>query len=162
MIRCTWSDAYGTSGNLIWQKCFGRTAHDEGHYLSLTSDNGLIVTGITSSNDADVSGNNGYFDLWAVKMLPLPNQIIKPGIEPADFTTFYSESGSLIVNFNGSEKEVIHLQLTDILGRSLLQRTETVSKDPNRIEIPISAISNGIYFLNLVTEKQIISKRVLK
>jgi len=56
------------NGNLLWQKNFGGSGDDYGHKAVQTSDGGYIVTGMSGSNDGDVSGNHGNNDLWTVKL----------------------------------------------------------------------------------------------
>ncbi|MEO7263402.1 MAG: T9SS type A sorting domain-containing protein [Ferruginibacter sp.] len=52
-----------------WQKSFGGSNSDVGNSIRQTTDGGYIMSGWTSSNDADVSGNHGgYFDGWVVKL----------------------------------------------------------------------------------------------
>lgn len=36
--------------------------------LDITNDGGCVVTGLTGSNDGDVSGFHGYRDYWVVKL----------------------------------------------------------------------------------------------
>ncbi|GAB2622490.1 hypothetical protein GCM10027035_17860 [Emticicia sediminis] len=51
------------------QNCFGGSLNDDGDYSSLTqtNDGGYIVTTSTKSNDGDISGNHGNYDIWAIK-----------------------------------------------------------------------------------------------
>jgi hypothetical protein len=56
------------SGNIISEKCFGGTGWDEPYRMIHTSDNGFIVTGVSGSNDVDVSDNNGDWDAWTLKL----------------------------------------------------------------------------------------------
>ncbi|MGK4568774.1 hypothetical protein [Flavobacterium sp. 3HN19-14] len=51
-----------------WQKALGGTAGDAATAVQLTSDNGFIMAGYTSSNNGDVSGNNGGVEFWVVKI----------------------------------------------------------------------------------------------
>ncbi|HWQ66085.1 MAG TPA: PEGA domain-containing protein [Methanospirillum sp.] len=56
-------------GNIVWQKCLGGTGTEEAQSIQQTSDGGYIVTGWTTSNDGDVSGNHaGTYDYWVVKL----------------------------------------------------------------------------------------------
>lgn len=55
------------SGVIDWQKCLGGTDYDRGASIQPTTDGGYILTGITFSNDGDVSGNHGA-DYWVVKL----------------------------------------------------------------------------------------------
>lgn len=62
-----WIIQLDSAGNLLFEKSYGGTGFDYAHLLSVTSDGGYIVTGITSSNDGDVTGNHGSDDLWVMK-----------------------------------------------------------------------------------------------
>lgn len=55
-------------GNLQWEKTLGGTATDIAHCVELTADGGYIIAGASSSNDFDVTGNNGFSDFWIVKL----------------------------------------------------------------------------------------------
>ena len=55
-------------GNIQWQKSFGGTGNDQSYAIQQTTDSGYILAGISSSNDIDVSSNNGCFDYWIVKL----------------------------------------------------------------------------------------------
>ena len=56
------------SGNLIWQKCLGGSGTDVSHTIQQTTDGGFAIAGFTSSDDGDVSGNRGGFDIWVIKL----------------------------------------------------------------------------------------------
>ena len=55
-------------GSLIWQKTLGGSDSDRGRSICATDDDGFLVAGMSSSNDHDVSANNGQFDVWLVKL----------------------------------------------------------------------------------------------
>ncbi len=59
-------------GSTGWIKTYGGTMHDVANGVAATSDGGCILTGSTSSNDGDVSGNHqsiGTFsDFWVLKI----------------------------------------------------------------------------------------------
>lgn len=63
-----WIVKLDTAGNIVWQKCFGGTGVDQPHSIQQTNDGGFIVAGTSNSNDGDVSGNQGSFDYWIVKL----------------------------------------------------------------------------------------------
>ena len=54
------------NGELIWAKCFGGTLNDHGMDLIRTSDDRFMMVGSTNSNDEDVHGNNGNYDVWVL------------------------------------------------------------------------------------------------
>ena len=60
-------------GNLQWQKCMGGTSWDQAYYIQQTTNGGYILAGKTYSNDGDVSGNHGEWDMWVVKLDDLGN-----------------------------------------------------------------------------------------
>jgi hypothetical protein len=55
-------------GDILWEKKIGGSADDFARDVQQTSDGGYILTGITLSNDGDVSGNHGQSDAWLVKL----------------------------------------------------------------------------------------------
>ena len=57
-----------SGGNVQWHNCYGGTSDEEAFSVSQTNDGSYIVTGITNSNDGDVSGNHGLRDYWVVKL----------------------------------------------------------------------------------------------
>ncbi len=57
---------------IIWQKCIGGYDGDHPNYITQTDDGGFVITGITRSNNGDVSGNPSwpgtYAAIWVVKL----------------------------------------------------------------------------------------------
>jgi len=68
-----WVVKLDSLGNLQWQKCLGGTNQDEASAIIQTIDGGFAIGGYTNSNDGDVSGNNGGYDFWIVKLDPQGN-----------------------------------------------------------------------------------------
>ncbi|MBA3649166.1 MAG: T9SS type A sorting domain-containing protein [Chitinophagales bacterium] len=62
-----WAVKLNVSGDLIWEKAYGGSMHEEGSSLSITSNGGYIISGYSNSTDGDVSGNHGSYDVWIVK-----------------------------------------------------------------------------------------------
>jgi hypothetical protein len=56
------------SGNLLWQKSLGGSAEDIATCIRQTTDGGYVLSGYSSSNDFDVSGNQGVSDYWIVRL----------------------------------------------------------------------------------------------
>lgn len=63
-----WLIKIDTSGNLLWQKTYGGSGTDQGRFVTATADGGCIFTAQTRSNNGDVSGWHGDFDVWVVKV----------------------------------------------------------------------------------------------
>src|SRR5690349_21928117 len=51
-----------------WQKAFGGTNSDQGHYVLQTKDGGYALVGTASSTDGDVVGQHGGLDIWFLKL----------------------------------------------------------------------------------------------
>jgi len=66
------------SGTITWQKRYGGSGMDIGNQLLSLSDGNLLITGVTSSNDGDITGNHGtggYTDALVMKLSPEGNLI---------------------------------------------------------------------------------------
>lgn len=51
-----------------WKNCYGGSNNDKGYAIKQTPDGGFIVVGSTLSNDVQLTGNYGSFDIWLVKL----------------------------------------------------------------------------------------------
>lgn len=63
-----WVIKLDSLGNITWQKLLGGSAGDAAYAIEQTSDGGYVIVGPSSSNNGDVSGNNGSIDYWVVKI----------------------------------------------------------------------------------------------
>lgn len=67
-----WVQKVNSTGVLQWQKSFGGSLDDYGRGIITTADGGYLISGMTCSNDGDVSGNHtsssGYWDAWLIKI----------------------------------------------------------------------------------------------
>ncbi|WP_131725903.1 T9SS C-terminal target domain-containing protein [Chryseobacterium aquaticum] len=68
-----WVTKFDKKGNLQWQKTFGGSGDDQARSIITTLDGGYAITGNTSSNDGNISLNQGDFDYWVVKIDALGN-----------------------------------------------------------------------------------------
>jgi hypothetical protein len=55
-------------GKLIYSKCYGGSGYDGANNLAVTSDGNIALAGVSNSNDGDVSGNHGDYDMWIPKI----------------------------------------------------------------------------------------------
>ena len=67
------SFSFGQAPVIEWQKSLGGTGYDASQSIQQTTDGGYIVAGFSESIDGDVTGNNGDFDYWIVKLDPSGN-----------------------------------------------------------------------------------------
>jgi gliding motility-associated-like protein len=64
-----WLLRLDNDGDLLWQKCLGGTGIDSAGSIDITSSGGFIISGNTTSNDGDVTGNHGGGgDVWIVEL----------------------------------------------------------------------------------------------
>ena len=63
------------NGNLLWQKCLGGTGFEYPRGIVQTTDGGYIITGLTTSNDGDVTDYHGSSDIWVVKLTSEGNSL---------------------------------------------------------------------------------------
>ncbi len=55
-------------GEIIWEMHYGGTKQESPAEMLQTADGGYIISGRSESADGNVSGNNGSFDFWVVKL----------------------------------------------------------------------------------------------
>jgi hypothetical protein len=150
-----WLVKINNTGTIQWQKTLGGTSFDYANDMQKTTDGGYILTGESSSNDGDVTGNNGSSDYWVVKLAPdnlgntnfTDNKLIKLFPNPA------KEKMTLKLDYFTPSQEI---SINDIQGKIIHnQKVEGLSTTINT-----SIFEKGIYFLNLVdgTQKTTILK----
>lgn len=66
MTDC-WLVKMDANGDLLWQKSYGGSDYDQLSGIIATNDGGFAFTALTSSNDSDVTGMHGGYDIWMVK-----------------------------------------------------------------------------------------------
>ena len=55
-------------GNIQWQNSYGGSNDDSAVNVILTNDGGYMITSFSNSNDGDVYGNHGSYDVWVFKI----------------------------------------------------------------------------------------------
>lgn len=63
-----WVVKVNSFGDIEWQKTLGGTNEEVARSIQQTSDGGYIVAGWSFSTDGDVTVNQGYLDVWVVKL----------------------------------------------------------------------------------------------
>ncbi|MBC8045966.1 MAG: T9SS type A sorting domain-containing protein [Fimbriimonadaceae bacterium] len=57
-----------STGNIVWQKCYGGTLDDVATSVLLTSEEGFVFTGYARSEDGDVISTAPFTNFWTVKL----------------------------------------------------------------------------------------------
>ena len=63
-----WIVKLSINGAVIWEKSLGGSGSDYGYSIQQTTDGGYIVVGYSWSIDGNVTGNNGGWDYWVIKL----------------------------------------------------------------------------------------------
>ena len=142
-----WIVKLNEAGEQIWQKTIGGSKAESCLTIIATSDGGFALAGKSSSNDGDVTFNHGKADFWVVKLAPESVSTSDP---------YTSESSNLEISPNpthntlllkvASEESCLHVCVTDMLGRPLLQHTIT-----NGGSLDVAALSPGFYMVSATT-----------
>ena len=63
-----WVFKVDANGEMVWEKCLGGSEDDGLSSIEQTFDNGYILCGGSRSSDGDLTSNNGWNDIWVVKL----------------------------------------------------------------------------------------------
>ena len=85
-----WTLKINSTGDIVWQKCYGGSTADECYSIQATSDSGYIMAGFTYSVDGEISGNYGNMDFWVVKADKSGNLIWQKNLGGTDVDNAYS------------------------------------------------------------------------
>lgn len=84
-----WIVKLNLEGDTIFTRNYGGSHSEEGYAISLTNDNGYILAGHSTSDDIDVSTNNGGYDAWLVKIDSAGNILSENSIGGSEDESFY-------------------------------------------------------------------------
>lgn len=141
-----------TNFNKIWETSFGGTLDESGYSIKPTPDAGCIITGQTYSFNITLADiylikTNALGEATSIRDFSVPSNPISIYPNPArDFINLKSKSPI--------EKYVIY----DINGKALYQSIP-LSKN---IEIAINNLVNGIYFIEITTDKNVFTRKFIK
>jgi len=148
-----WIGKLDSIGNLQWQKCLGGIASDMASSIQQTYDGGYIVAGTSSSNNGDVTGNHGSMDYWVVKLGPAPLNINEQKIT-SDILIYPNPSYNIFtVQVTPTTR---YIQISNFLGQIIEERPVT-----NETELQFKIKDNGVYFVKIITDKKIITKKLI-
>jgi hypothetical protein len=138
-----WVVYLDSSGELMWQKTFGGTQSEVAGGITQTHAGSLVFCGFTRSNDGDVSGNHGQEDFWVVKLSAESSGDQEAGTQPLGVQP--NPAGDRVRISAGWEETMLQVVISDGLGRVVLHRNIQ-----NNDHIDLSALSDGLYFLQAV------------
>lgn len=83
-MRDFWIVKLNASGNLVWETSLGGSSDDILESIQQTSDGGYIAAGFSSSDNGNVSGNNGKADAWIVRLDETGNLVWETNLGGSD------------------------------------------------------------------------------
>lgn len=84
-----WIVKITSTGTLSWQKSSGGSNDDDARGVQQNNDGSYIVIGDVLSNNGDVFGNHGSYDIWALKL-----SFVGPGSGGGTCTNSYEPNGT--------------------------------------------------------------------
>ena len=151
-----WIVKLDSLGEIQWVKSLGGSENEFMGNIIQTADDGYLLNGGSESNDGDVSGNHGLYDMWVIKLNPLIDNIADLGsnlnnilISPNPF----KESTSIL--FTIKKKEHISIDIFDLNGNCISHLfdeyvnigTHSIIWNPCRENN--NTINSGFYFLKI-------------
>ncbi len=140
-----WVARLDASGEIIWEKSFGGSQNDEILNILPTADGGFIFIGMTNSNDGDVTGNHGGYDVWVVKLSSgITGVEDAPGATPPPLTIFPNPASNLLRIAIDREALPETAIFADLSGKIL--STKTIATDGH---IEVAELPAGVYLLTV-------------
>ena len=95
------------NGFIEWEKIFGGSKWEEGNSIKQTKDGGYIIGGFSSSNNGDLSKNQGCNDFWIIKIDSMGNiewekSLGGSGYEEAKSIILTSDGGYIVAGVTDS------------------------------------------------------------
>ena len=141
-------------GELQWQKSLGGSKDDYADDITQTADGGYLVSGISKSNDGDVSGNHAAntFDYWVVKLGPEQVDVNDLPSNPIGYLEIFPNPANSTVSISILAEEIsLEVSITDAQGRRISHQTI-----PNGGNLDTSNLVNGIYSILATTPSGLI------
>ncbi len=164
-------------GILQWQLSLGGSNRDYCYAMDCTPDTDYVLLGSTYSNDCDVSGKNGLFDYWVVKLLPDTVSFINDKDLPItfSFSTHPNPFNSAVkIRVRGVEDSRIRVEVFDIDGRMVARFDKLTDRNAEPVIEPAEmtgarefiwspgeSVGSGVYLVRAIIDDKIVTKRIV-
>lgn len=99
-----WVVRIDSLGSILWQRSLGGSDPDFGNSIIQTTAGGFAITGSSSSNDGNVSGNHGSRDAWVCTLDSLGNIIWQDSFGGSDWdvgnSIIQTDDGGFLISGN--------------------------------------------------------------
>ena len=148
-----WVIKVNSSGVFQWQRCCGGSTQDESFNIYDAGSGTFVVTAFTYSNDYDVSGNHGNADGWIFK-ISAGNAIEDVAVE-SDFQVYPNPVNDILTIKTQENPEIIinNSQGQEIMRKRMNEPLSTIN---------MSALSSGLYYIQIRTKNDCVVKKVVK
>lgn len=106
-----WAIQVSSLGNLMWEKSFGGAEIDNCFSVIPTADGNFFLVGDTRSSDQDITQNNGFSDIWLIKIAADGNMIWQKNYGGSSFDSskaiYNTEDGNYIIAGNSRSDDVV-------------------------------------------------------
>jgi len=157
-----WVVKTNSSGDFISQLRLGGASNDVCLGISpINQNNEFMLVGFTDSNEGFVHGNNGGRDIWVTK---IKDNAVSTGIRetPESELVVFPNPATIILNI--SSKDIMkpnQVNLYNAIGQVIFLPSKKHIVN-NLISIDLANLENGIYFIQLKTEKgELKNKRII-
>ncbi len=155
-----WIFKLDSIGTIQWQRCFGGYSTEIAYSILQTPDGGYIAGGYSASNDGDVAlhiGPLGRTDMWIIKLSP---DVGIGEMGSSVEVNLYPNPSTDKVVISGLTSKNYKITINDVSGNSVEQWKE--EKNQSEIPINLSGLANGVYMMRIESEKNIITKKIIK
>jgi len=149
-----WIVKLNSSAEIEWEKCIGGTGFDYSYSAVQSVTGGFVAAGYTSSNDDDISGNHGSYDMLVVKFKEINEDVKNLQQEEPSFSIYPNPMSSLTeIGYKLLKSNPVILEVYNSLG----VKVKFISKGmemPGKhlINIDISELPEGIYYCKLTID----------
>jgi hypothetical protein len=132
-----WMLEVDSSGNLIWQSCYGDYSLDLAYSVAPTLDGSYIAGGQTLHSSTSLTGNHGAEDIWVLKLNPAGVSVPFLSENKPKIAVFPNPASDYLIVKNTSNKPIPY-EITDLQGR-MIQKSNIMGS------IDISSLQAGLY-----------------
>jgi hypothetical protein len=156
-----WLFSTGDQNELLWQRCIGGTAEELVRALVVEPTGAVVVAGRTSSNDGDINGHHGSFDMLIMKFRGGPIGIEEP-FEDWTFSAYPNPATDyLTVQLDLLRTGAVELEILDVSGRMAMQLS-LGRQHHLRKQLDIGGLAKGVYQVVLRMDGRSINRRFIK
>lgn len=146
-----WIAQLNTFGNFESGKTFGGSQDDKGSSVMVSTDNALLITGETNSNDGNVTGNHGGNDIWVAKLnKPTSTFELENSFEVKIFPNPAKNFATIKWD---NQIQIIRMTIIDITGRTM--KKININSQGSEYALNTSDLDPGHYFISIESKDQV-------